>query len=170
MRVLIERAPGAVLGLADVKQHLRIDGDEFDQQLTWLIDVAIEALESALKTPLRPSRFRERLRAQSSEVVLQVWGVTEVASLTVNGQSAAFEHEQHPQGWAFSGNWAAGDWIEIAYTAGFLVVPKVVLQALRLEVGTLFEHPERYVDRQAGQIEFQFLDLALSALKPEGGF
>lgn len=149
-----------ILPLADAKSHLRVQSDDFDGDIAYFRDAALDAVSQFTGKSLYPRAFEWRgAFADVVELGTElVTGITAIAYLDSAGAAQAMDpalvrlgvHGRiHPMpGQSWPGDVAAGEGVvTITFTAGYAPgdVPSALIAAAKLMIGTLFMQRETIV-------------------------
>lgn len=176
MRLALDIAPSfAFLNLEETKAAIRVEGDEDNDFIASLIEVAaqhIEGREGITRKQFRQASYTARLPVKSSGVEVPLPPLVSVLSAEAvdeNEASVALT-SYNVQTDAYVGKITA-EWPDdaleliVSYTCGYVdeaSIPAPVKHAARLLVGHWYENREATVDRQIYQVPMGVRDL----LKP----
>lgn len=159
MTIIVTDPPvGEALTLADVKDHLRLDGTDEDPYLQGLIRVAREHLEAATGLALLNTGFRLALDDWPADhrILLRRHPVRSIEAVTVYDEEG-IPHAIAADGWsldaasrparlAVTGRRPAGQWlngIEIDFIAGFgesgTDVPDTLKRAMLTHIAQMYD-------------------------------
>jgi uncharacterized phiE125 gp8 family phage protein len=156
----------AVVGLAEMKRHLRVDHNDEDQDIAAYEAAAVATVERQTQRLLTPRTATLRLPGLPTgrtPIELPGGAVSAVASVTVNDVAltgfAAFGHS--PAVLVPDADWpvlvsTGGFPVVITYTAGFAVVPGDLVSAVKLICGSIY-------DQRANSAPGSMSDVPISA-------
>lgn len=162
-------APAALFTLDEVKQHLRVDGDDEDDKIEAFIAAAIGYVDgwtgvlgrclmeqtwvayypdfgcTRLRLPLRPITSITSLKYYDSSNVQQTWGASNYRLLT--------DYLSPYVTYAVNGSWPTSlvsreDAVSITFKSGYAdaaSVPTAIKQALLLIIGDWYENRENLI-------------------------
>ena len=122
--------------LEDVKKHLRITGDEFDDNLRGLLEAATDAAENFTGLKLRDESYSV-ICDYSREIatgLLPIRSVeVKVEGAVVNGSKVLLPV-------------VPGSTVEMTVRTGYLLLPHAIQAAILLMTGKLFDNPSDSVE------------------------
>lgn len=126
----------AVVTTPAIKAHLNIAGDTHDTELGQFV-AAAEAVIAKRCGPLEPTAVTERVPGCGSSLVLTRLPVISLTSVTPVGGSAASLSDLYLDTrtgmvrWAAGSAGFAGDWYDVAYSAGRTTCPPDLVLAIK---------------------------------------
>lgn len=159
----LETAPaGAVLTVAEVKAHLRIDGNDEDAYIGDLIETATDSIDGRdgwLGRCLITQQWKLTIPSPSGRIYLRLPPVQAVNAVSytdrggdvhdVDAAAYRFVADPHrPYIEAVKGWPSSAEWMEVIYTAGYGAaadVKPIIKQYLLLFIGDLYQNRETAV-------------------------
>lgn len=127
--------------LEDVKKHLRITGDEFDESLHGLLEAATDAAENFTGLKLRAENYSV-ICDYSREIATGLLPIRSV-EVKVDGETV--------EGAVVNGSKVLlpvvpGSTVEMTVRTGYLLLPHAIRAAILLMTGKLFDNPSDSVE------------------------
>ena len=123
--------------LEDVKKHLRITGDEFDDNLRGLLEAATDAAENFTGLKLRDESYSV-ICDYSREIATGLLPIRSVDGETVEGAVVNGSKVLLPV--------VPGSTVEMTVRTGYLLLPHAIQAAILLMTGKLFDNPSDSVE------------------------
>jgi hypothetical protein len=129
--------------LKKLKEHLRLTVDDFDSELSGLLDAAIETAEKETGCVFLPSQFK--ITSKTSIEECGYYPADEATSLKIDGVETDLERV-HISGGKVCVHTDEGKSIEVVFDAGYLVMPSPVFIAVFLMAGSWWQNPTDSVE------------------------
>lgn len=124
--------------LEDLKGHLRLQGNDFDDILSLHLAAAVEAAEAYTGLVLRDSTYKTVGIPETDVVCTDILPVREITSVTVDGHDVK-DARIYDSKILVPG--AAGKQVEVTFAAGYTQLPYDIVAAILLIAARFFEHP-----------------------------
>jgi uncharacterized phiE125 gp8 family phage protein len=167
MRLITLSTSAPPVTLADVKAHLRVDGDALDAVLSPLIEAATDFVERETRQTLRPTTFRLYVDGFPDERELTLPRLPLASVESVRYVADGTERTLHPIAYTvdpsgskpgrlslnYDQNWPVADPVAnsviVSFTAGYSGdCPATLKTLIAMVAGHYLEHPEAAVDRR----------------------
>lgn len=149
------------ISLEDAKLHLRVDGGDEDDFINAIIAAAVGYLDGyagILGRCLSPQTWSQEYEAPSGDLVLPLSPVTSILSVT--GDFSDYRLLQDGRGYFLRLNdgacWPSGP-VTVEFSAGYVDVPKPLLHAMKLHIGTMYQYRETLGEKAMPNMAFEAL-------------